>query len=219
MLFDNCQDGRTMKSPSSLMTIPVFTDFLESMFKDMKERNVKTLVVDVRANSGGNSQLCNELLAKLKTTVNLQGSHLRYSQLTSDYYQTIGQDLTAMNTTDTLFHQFPGGEVPFDGKVIWIQGKRTFSSAGLLMTMAVDNNIGTVIGEPASYTPTHYGYVIEWSLPNTHIVGGISHVHYFRPDVKKGDDIPLEKTFTTSFEDYVKGMDPCYEWVIKNCSN
>ena len=82
--------------------------------------------------------------------------------------------------------------------------------------MAVDNNIGTVIGEPASYSPTHYGDIISWMLPNTQTTGYVSHKLFVRPDETKGDEIPLTKILPTSFEDYVKGIDPCYNWVINH---
>ena len=212
LLFDKCQDAGTMTSQSSLIPIPFFSDFLDEMFQAMKEKNINKLVVDVRENGGGNSLLCNELLSRLKSSVKIQSSYTRFSRLAADYYQSMGDNLLAKNTADTIPSHIPGKENLFDGKVIWIQGKPTFSSAGMLITFAVDNNIGTVIGEPASYSPTHYGYMIKWNLPNTNIQGNVSHVYYIRPDETKGDEIPLAKTFTTSFEDYVNGIDPCYNW-------
>ena len=212
LLFDKCQDAGTMKSQSSLIPIPFFSDFLDEMFQAMKEKNVNKLVVDVRENTGGDSSLCNELLSRLKSSITSTRTEVRTSQLAIDSYKALGKDPSILYNS-TSNHNVWQGKVPsFDGKVIWIQGKPTFSSAGLLITFAVDNNIGTVIGEPASYSPTHYGYKIQWNLPNTNIQGSVSHVYYIRPDETKGDEIPLAKTLTTSFEDYVNGIDPCYDW-------
>lgn len=233
LLFDECADredyrqkympqvaGNDMmlaRLEQQLKRIPVFTEFLDSMFRDMKQRDARTLVVDVRRNSGGNSVLCNELLSRLKSSIANYSTYPRPSALATEFYQAIGKDPSVLsNSYPTSIMQ--GKEHPFDGDVIWIQGKETFSSAGMLITMAVDNNIGKVIGEPASFAPTHYGDLIYWSLPNTQTNGQVSHKYFVRPDKKRGDEIPLAETLPTSFEDYQKGIDPCYEWVKANYS-
>ena len=231
LLFDQCmdrEDYRQMYMPQvagndmmrarleqQLKRIPVFTEFLDSMFADMKQRNVRTLAVDVRRNSGGNSLLCNELLCWLKSAVATHGVYPRASALATESYQLQGKDPSVLKESYPS-HTLQGLEHPFDGDVIWIQGKETFSSAGILMTLAVDNNIGKVIGEPASYAPTHYGDLLYWTLPNTQTSGQVSHKYFVRPDEKRGNEIPLVETLPTSFQDYQKGTDPCYEWVKAN---
>jgi hypothetical protein len=232
LLFAKCSDRNTymqqylpqvannetlrMRLEQQLKRIPIFTEFLDSMFHDMKEKNIKTLVVDVRTNDGGNSALCEELLSRLKSSITSTRTEVRPSQLAEEYYKAIGLDVSLLHSSTGEHSVIQGSKTPFDGKVIWIQGEKTFSSAGLLITMAVDNHIGTVIGEPASYSPTHYGDLIIWSLPNTQTTGYISHKLFVRPDATKGDEIPLAKIFPTSFEDYVNGIDPCYNWVINH---
>ena len=232
LLFAECEDRNTYmqkylpqvannatlraRLEQQLKRIPIFTEFLDSMFRNMKEKNIKTLVVDVRTNGGGNSTLCNELLCRLKSSITGTKTEVRSSQLAEDYYKATGMDVSLLHSSTGNHFVIQSSVTPFDGKVIWIQGEKTFSSAGLLITMAVDNNIGTVIGEPASYSPTHYGDIISWMLPNTHTTGFISHKLFVRPDETKGDEIPLTKILPTSFEDYVKGIDPCYNWLINH---
>ena len=232
LLFAKCSDRNTymqqylpqvannetlrMRMEQQLKRIPIFTEFLDSMFGDMKEKNTKTLVVDVRTNDGGNSALCEELLSRLKSSITSTRTEVRPSQLAEDYYKAMGLDVSLLHSSTGEHSVIQGSKTPFDGKVIWIQGEKTFSSAGLLITMAVDNHIGTVIGEPASYSPTHYGDLILWNLPNTQTTGYISHKLFVRPDATKGDEIPLAKIFPTSFEDFVNGIDPCYNWVINH---
>lgn len=199
-----------------LKRIPIFTEFLDSMFRNMEEKGIKTLVVDVRTNNGGNSALCNELLCRLKSSITSTRTEVRPSQLAEDYYNAMDMDVSLLHSSTGNHPVISSSTIPFDGKVIWIQGEKTFSSAGLLITMAVDNNIGTVVGEPASYSPTHYGDLIYWILPNTQTAGFISHKLFVRPNETKGNDIPLTKIFLTSFEDYIKGVDPCYNWIINH---
>ena len=232
LLFDQCEDRNTyrqkylpqvagnemlrMRLEQNLKPVPVFTEFLDSMFQTMKEQNIETLVVDVRENSGGNSILCNELLCRLKSSIVGQRVSVRPSQLAESYYEAMGNDKSELYSTTNEHYIYQGLENPFNGNVIWIQGEQTFSSAGILMTMAVDNNIGIAIGEPASYMPTHYGDFLSWNLPNTQASGYISHKCFVRPDETKGDTISLEKILPTSFEDYQKGIDPCYDWILNN---
>lgn len=199
-----------------LKRIPVFTEFLDSMFQTMATQNVKTLVVDVRENSGGNSTLCDELLCRLKSSIIGPRVSVRPSHLAEAYYQAAGLDKSLLYSTTDTHSRLQGLASPFQGNVIFVQGERTFSSAGLLMTMAIDNNIGIAIGEPASYAPTHYGDMISWSLPNTQTKGYISHKCFVRPDETKGQDIPLANSLSTSFQDYQKGIDPCFNWVMEN---
>ena len=228
LLFIKCEDRNTymqkylpqvagndslrMRLEKQLKRIPVFTEFLDSMFLDMKTQNVNKLIVDVRENTGGDSSLCNELLSRLKSSITSTRTEVRPSQLAIDSYKALGKDPSILYNSTSNHYVWQSKVPPFDGKVIWIQGKPTFSSAGLLITFAVDNNIGTVIGEPASYSPNHYGDLLYWNLPNTNIQGCISHKYFIRPDETRGDEIPLAKILTTSFEDYVNGIDPCYDW-------
>lgn len=232
LLFAECSDRNTYmqqylpqvannemlraRLKQQLKRIPIFTEFLDSMFRNMEEKNIKTLVVDVRTNNGGNSTLCNELLCRLKSSITTTRTEVRPSQLAEDYYNAMGMDISLLHNSTGDHPVISSSTTPFDGKVIWIQGEKTFSSAGLLITMAVDNNIGTVVGEPASYSPTHYGDLIYWILPNTQTAGFVSHKLFVRPDETKGYDIPLTKIFLTSFEDYIKGVDPCYNWIINH---
>ncbi len=45
----------------------------------------------------------------------------------------------------------------YKGEVIFIQGPRTFSSAGILITTARDNKIGTIIGTESTFSPSCKG--------------------------------------------------------------
>ena len=61
-------------------------------------------------------------------------------------------------------------------------GRRTFSSAGILMTLARDNHIGTIIGTTSTFSPSHYGELLFYSLPNTGVRGTVSCKFFARPD-------------------------------------
>ena len=106
----------------------------------------------------------------------------------------------------------------FVGDIIFIQDEDTYSSAGMLITMAYDNHIGIVIGGPSSYNATSYGDILPWSLPNTQTTGTISHKLFLRPNHMDYNDIQLQpdEVIIPSWEEVCKDFDPCWSWVLKN---
>jgi hypothetical protein len=106
----------------------------------------------------------------------------------------------------------------FKGDVIFIQSKNTYSSAGLLVTSAIDNGIGKVIGEKSTYKPCSYGDILSWMLPNTKIQGGISHKIFNRLDENKCNEPYITPNILIEYHlnDSSSKLDECWEWIITN---
>lgn len=258
--FSSCTDHNTLKmyemygmsvgmTEEQIAQIPDFGLYLYEMFTEMNRQRIKTLVIDVRNNGGGNSKLCDQLLSWLKPIEEIRemSTMTRISKLWETQYPDMAMtyrekfqkkgvayrwgelyDLSILDheeseksemdmMIDQLFVMNHSRDSLFTGKVIFMQGKDTFSSAGMLITKAVDNGIGIVIGENSVYTPSAYGDILTWELPNTHIQGFISHKIFVRPDASKKNesaiipDIPLLETW----EDFRNGIDPCWKWVLE----
>ncbi len=229
--------------------VPDFGLFLREMFSEMEQQGVKTLVIDVRDNGGGNSQLCDQLLSWLKPIDEIRemSSLIRISKLWENQYPEMAMmykeklrkkdisyrlgelyDLSILDKEESeksemekmikqMFVMNHSSDSLFTGNVIFMQGEDTFSSAGDLITTAVDNEIGIIIGNNGVYSPQGYGDLLYWELPNTHIRGFVSHKIFMRPDATKRNedaiipDIPLLETW----EDFCNGIDPCWRWVIE----
>jgi hypothetical protein len=73
--------------------------------------------------------------------------------------------------------------------VVFIQSNNSFSSATLLLTLARDNGIGIIIGEPSGGKPCHYGDVLNDVLPNTNTIVTVSHKYFRRPNMELKDII------------------------------
>ena len=258
--FSSCTDRNTLKmyemygmsvgmTEEQIAQLPDFGLFLREMFSEMSRKEVKTLVIDVRNNSGGNSKLCDQLLSWLKPIDEIRdmSDMIRVSKLWETQYPDMAMmfreefqkkgiayrlgelyDLSILDDgkseeseMDRMIKQMyvmnRSSDSLFKGKVIFMQGKDTFSSAGILVTKAVDNGIGIVIGENSVYTPSAYGDILTWELPNTHTQGFVSHKIFVRPDVSKKNesaiipDIPLPETW----DDFQNGIDPCWKWVLE----
>ncbi|MDY3847680.1 MAG: S41 family peptidase [Prevotella sp.] len=197
--FNKCMDARTMRNES----LPRWDKTLDEMFAKMKEGNVKTLVVDAQYNNGGSSMLCDELLIRLCPLDQLKNysSYMRFSRLMAAYNPRVGvakKSWEEHGHIDELYQMPAGKKKPgfvqpevFAGKVIFIQGEKTFSSAGILMTLARDNNIGVIVGTESTYSPSHYGEVLPFRLPNTGVLGSVSCKYFARPDAQHVDDKTL----------------------------
>ena len=171
--FSSCTDRNTLKmyemcgmsvgmTEEQIAQVPDFGLFLREMFSEMNRQGMKTLVIDVRDNGGGNSKLCDQLLSWLKPIEEIRemSTMTRISKLWEAQYPDMAMmykeefqmkgivyrlgelyDLSILddeeseeNEMDKMIDQMyvmnHSNDSLFTGKVIFMQGKDTFSSAG-----------------------------------------------------------------------------------------
>ena len=204
-----------------------FVKFLDDMFAKMEAEGIKTLVVDAQYNNGGSSRLCDELLMHLYPISEMKffTTFLRFSDLMAAYNPRIAIAKKSWEDDghkDELY-QMPAPKIPadfqqpklFEGRVVFVMGKRTFSSAGMLFTMARDNHIGTIIGTTSTFSPSHYGEVLPYRLPNTSVLGSISCKFFARPDAATVDDSNIEPDVKVNLDD----KDASWQYIIENYGN
>ena len=219
--------------------IPQFDMFLQEVFDTIQKLDIQTFVVDARSNGGGNSMLCDQLLSWLKYGEEIKtfDSQKRISKLMEtnypevvkmikdyegdkfEYGMIVDEFPEESNTiSSSLFKMNTDVDKVFKGNVYFIQDNGTFSSAAILIVMATDNNIGTVIGEAGSYRPCNFGDVLSYELPNTHVKGGVSHAYFMRPDKDACGDNSLIPTIhiQRTWSDYIEGNDPWWQWILEN---
>ena len=215
-----------------------FDDFVEEMMAEIEDKSIQTLVVDVRNNGGGNSGLCDLLLSYLTDYDKMKnmGCKVRMSELLLKHQPNLSGLELNDGTKPDFGYMFDYWEIKrenpeeaasahrinhnpekiFKGNVIFISGRGTFSSAGLLLTLARDNNIGTIIGETSGHRPSHYGDVLRFNLPNTDTNATVSCRYFTRPDKKLNSEIELVPDVVLNLSDYTMEKDPAWEWIIKN---
>ena len=220
-----------------------FDDTMRDMMTEMEAKGIETLVVDLQYNGGGNSMLGTVLLSWLqpyKKTQNV-GVTLRYSDLLCQhypYYQNFtveGKPLERGNTYDMWgFDHSKDYEVDYEkqdstqhvinidperifkGNVVFIQGKDSFSSATLLLTLAQDNGIGVIIGELAGGKPCHYGDILYCTLPNTETLATVSHKYFTRPNRALEHDDYIYPDVMIDLDNPERDM--TWEWIVENYS-
>jgi len=139
---------------------------------------------------------------------------LLYQARTGKPLRRIGSDSVYLKKADSLMNTSENNI--FKGNIIFIQNEQTFSSAGMLITGAVDNNIGLVIGTNNSFSPNSCGDILYWKLPNTNIRGSISHKLFARPEINKINDNTIKpyQYIRPSWKDFSTSNDNCWEWIL-----
>ena len=163
-----------------------FTEFLKETFKEIKEKKITKLIIDIRENGGGNSAL-NDLLLAYITKKPYQQSSGRYWKVSAEakeayasnpvYEENEDKDFMKeyMNTpnqeiiedfNDALIHPVSPKNY-FNGKTCYLIGANTFSSANFLADAVKTFNISTLIGAPTGENTNDFGEQISFSLPNS----------------------------------------------------
>ncbi|MGI5888656.1 MAG: S41 family peptidase [Oscillospiraceae bacterium] len=160
---------------------------LDAFFSKAVDAGCRAVVVDLRDNPGGSSQVINEFLRHLDVD----------SYRMQVMYTRIGP----------LLLKFDPGEMEndrctkvFSGMVFAITNVNTFSSAMDFAMVLKDNGIGTIVGEASGNLPDSYGDALTFSLPNSHLQLSVSYKKWSRVDASAAG-LPVEPDITCNPED------------------
>lgn len=152
---------------------------LQTIAEELKkavENGISKVILDARGNGGGNSVACERLLNAMDMKVPEYDTVIRFSEEAArqnGYLRKSG----SVETKGT----FEGQKNPNIDLVV-LCDKYTYSSANMLLVWVRDGGLGTIIGEPSSGVPSHYGDIIYYVLENSKLYGSISHKKFIRPD-------------------------------------
>ena len=176
-----------------------YDSLLRSSFKDIKQNGINNLIIDVRANHGGNANLIGTLVDYLtnKPYITTAKSEVKTSMATKKCYTTHPIFVNAIeqarkaedNSSDFIelvncFLEKPAGtittfpeerttpkenEYRFNGDLYVLTSDETFSGGTGFSVIIKDNDIGYIVGNETSDNPTDYGCIMLFELPNTKI--------------------------------------------------
>lgn len=185
-----------------------FIAFMASTFKELKEKKINKLIIDLRGNSGGKD---------------IFGS-LLYSYLTDknfSYYQSLETVNRKLTTDDhpNLRVQKPS-ENNFSGHVFFLINGLSFSATSEFCAIAKSKNRGKFIGEETGggYDGNTSGNFIDSILPNTKIAIAIPTIKYTMEVAKSkylGRGIIPDFMITPTIQDIIQNKDVQMEFVIK----
>ncbi|MEM6298552.1 MAG: S41 family peptidase [Bacteroidota bacterium] len=175
-----CQDYRAFKT------------FLKKTFKELEDKEIAHLIIDIRYNFGGDSGLNDLLLPYISQKPYRQsaGRHWKVSQAMKDrmddklYRRAFGKRFIAQYRRAQNGSFLKEDEYPlmkpkhpkdfFEGKVAVLIGPQTFSSANFLADAIKTYELATLIGQPTGELTNDFGEQLSFELPNSGISFGLS---------------------------------------------
>ncbi|MCM1058119.1 MAG: S41 family peptidase [Firmicutes bacterium] len=169
---------------------------LDSFFKEIFEKNIKNIAIDLRGNSGGNSWVANEFIRYLDVT-EYRGfdSAVRYGG-----YLAQNKNVTYKNQKR---------EQVFSGNLYVLTDTWTYSSAMDFAMLIADNDLGIIIGQPSGNLPDGYGDCLSFQMPHSGLAISVSYKKWYRTDRTKAGE-PLMPDVETAPE---KALEKVYELI------
>ena len=93
-----------------------------------------------------------------------------------------------------------------------VTGRKTFSSAVINVMDFLKYTNAILIGESTGGKPNHYGEVKVLELPSSKLQVVYS-TKYFKNSGTDMNTIKPRIGIQTSFNDFINGIDPVYEWI------
>ena len=174
------------------MGLESFADFFEQAFTTFRERNLHTLVIDLRKNGGEDSRVGDMLVsyitdqpyrmfARIDAKLSKQALEWlrRYGEeiLEDDIASAVGETVTGEPPLETP----PPTSLRFGGDVFVLTSRCTASSATDFAAVVKDFGLGTVVGEETGGLPTDFGDSIIFTLPETGLELRVSYKYFVRP--------------------------------------
>lgn len=209
----------------SFNNINRFKELLSKMFNEIKEQKIQNLIIDIRNNGGGNSELGDELLKYLvdkpftqyeKTIIKYsKPSKKHFSELTDinlvylkEYLQKKDGTIDTINKKDKLIKPYEL-EKRFSGNIFLLVNSTTYSSASDFAQAFKHYKVGKIVGNVTGGEIISKGEAIRILLPNSKLYVYISSSIDFNVGAKDND-------FKGVNPDYEVGTNNAMEFVKSN---
>lgn len=166
---------------------PKFYEFTRAAFERMRKVGTRTLIIDLRANSGGDDDVWIEgVLPYIATRPYRNGSTyvLKIIEGRAKEGQKVGD--VVHGSQETVYQPQLDHPLRFKGKVHVLIGPRTYSSAVLFSTVVQDNGFGTLVGEGGGARSTQSGGIQFVKAPNTQMTLVVPRFLLTRPSGRGG---------------------------------
>jgi len=149
---------RTFANEYLVQTKESLANYLAASFKELEDKKINSLIIDLRENGGGDDS----------------NGALLYSYLTDRpfaYYASLSSTTGAIKDHPDLVELQQPQKINYKGKVVFLTSGKSFSGAAEFSSIARTNNRGIFIGEETGggYYGNTSGNRIVFFLPNTQI--------------------------------------------------
>ncbi|MGD9641589.1 MAG: S41 family peptidase [Elusimicrobiales bacterium] len=168
---------------------------VDGIFREVKARGAKRLIIDIRGNSGGHSGMA-DYIAKYLTEKPVRGISMLQLKMSPQYIEKwgseMGEDAKALKgvlvTRRIQEEKQEKPEAFYEGKAILLTDNYTFSSASGFAVMFRDFGMGRIAGYETGGLPSCFGEMLQLTLRNSGIMFGVSDKKFLSPMQKPGDD-------------------------------
>ena len=216
--------------------LPKFKSFLENSFSQFQTEGNTDLIIDLRENGGGFSDLVDPLLSYITDQPVIDGLNMqiKVSRQLKDYYQSTLRwyvkwlPIQYLHPTWRKIWKTPEGglvqiyspperprENPlrFQGHVYLLIGPKTYSTAQGVAAMVKDYKLGTLLGEETGGIASSFGDWLPFDLPHTRLWIFASTKRIPRPSgVFNGRGVLPDHEVKQTDEDFKKGIDSVLEF-------
>jgi hypothetical protein len=199
---------------------------IDEIFNQIKAKKSSDLIIDIRGNGGGTSNMGDFIFTYLHEGAFQPFSRVRV-RLSRDVLSSVGKDwdrpesagLEGMVVNWKFKPEAHGKpEAFYTGRAFLLVDNRTFSSATDFAAMFRDYSVGKMIGYETGGIPTCFGDQYGFSLKNSGIECGVSWKQFFGPKPRPGDDehgvIPDVPMTDKLLKAYQKEDDPVLAYTL-----
>jgi len=208
-----------------------FKSFLDDCIKTIDSEKISKLVIDIRKNSGGSSEIALLLLDYLisgnyhhanicfRNTKEIKDKLYSSSSINPNFLQKINFLLSEKYFRDMLFHR-KGNLIcldnnerkntrhqTYEGDVYVLCSNITYSAAISLAAIVKAYNRGMIIGEPCSGLLTGYTQSQSIYLPNSGLRGYISEYYFVEPSNETHKHIIPDIIIKPTLDGIIDGRD------------
>ncbi len=212
---DNTQDNARYES------------FLADTFKQLRKKQIKNLVIDLRDNPGGLVHNAYRLYSYISpgnvaSKVMVKSSQFLKEQKKQSFVELLMKKLSRKSYASRIDRAIPGTLVEvtskqhfikkdsrkFTGKVYILANGATFSAASMLVKLCKDQNAGIIAGEEnAACQAVSFGDLVGFDLPNTLTKVYVSTSIVTRDDDLEKRSIQPQISLTRNIHDDARGGD------------
>lgn len=225
--------------------LDIFNKFLDSSFTEIKQKKVHNLIIDVRNNGGGESQLTEALVnfvAKKPWVLFSRADWKRSSQSKSDMipwyvrwipiktlFSLFGSMFTSQqigkveydSLQENLLHAYmkpalKNNPLRFKGNIYVLINSGSFSASVLFAAVMKDYDFGTLIGEETGQSANPFGGNYFFNLPHTNLQASVSTGRSYRPSGREtGHGVIPDYFVKQSINSSENGKDTVMEFTKK----
>ncbi len=180
-------DFRSLQNPQKMQ------EFADSMFTELKEKNIGNLIIDVRENGGGNSMVGDVFFRYIspKPFTQLDKTLIRITPFTAKLMNdksTSPMFTILEHNPDRDIQPLTEAEGHYDRNIYLLTSYKTFSSASLFAWTFKEYGMGTIVGEEPSGVGVAFGDILRYDLPVSDLLLTISYKRFWQVNADENDN-------------------------------